>query len=105
VLLVVPLRTKTLFCNRGLSQAGVWSYSIYLVHLPLIVFSIFKLQALYPGQFVEWDASSAAAVAVLTIVCLALSACTYRWIESPFLQRKARLEDEPALLDVAQSEP
>jgi len=93
LLLAAPLRSRPLFCNRLLNQAGLWSYSIYLIHLPLLVFSFIQLRHLSLPQFTTWTPWSFAAVALLSVLCFALAGCTYRWIEKPFLVRKARLGD------------
>lgn len=92
VLLTFPLRMKALLCNPVLGRIGDWSYSIYLLHLPVIVYAMGALRRRYPMDYLSWNPRSTAVVMVLAAVCIGLSACTYRWIESPFLKRKAKLE-------------
>jgi peptidoglycan/LPS O-acetylase OafA/YrhL len=92
LLLLAPLRTKTLFSNRILGSIGVISFSLFIIHIPVLAFSVFILRAWYPGWFVAWDPASALLIAALFIACLAASVLTYWAIERPFLMRKARLD-------------
>lgn len=91
--LALPLRTKALFCNRVLGRIGDWSYSIYLVHLPVIVYSLGALRRRYPMNYLAWNEHSVTAVAGMTLASIAIAACTYRWIEKPFLRRKEKIGD------------
>jgi len=91
-MLLAPLRTKALFCNRWLGRLGVLSYSIYIVHLPIIHFGFLWLRRWSPLTFAGWTGPTIAAVATMVIVCVALSELTYRTIEQPFLRRKARID-------------
>ena len=92
LLLLAPIRMKPVFCNRALSAVGILSYSLYIVHLPLIRLSFGWLHHAYPRRFVGWGIEGCGAIAVLVVACLALSGLTYRVIERPFLRRKARLD-------------
>jgi peptidoglycan/LPS O-acetylase OafA/YrhL len=87
LLLLAPLRTKPLWCNRVLAHIGILSYSIYLWHLPVMLPTIEYLrpyiQASVPQAF-AW-------MTLLSVVFLGLCELSYRWIERPFLERKARL--------------
>lgn len=85
LLLVAPLRTKRLFCNAPLAKLGVLSYSIYLVHGPFMFVSI---QAFVGRR--AWTPWAWALVTVLSVALLACCSLTYRFIERPFLVRKAR---------------
>ncbi len=91
-LLVAPLRTKRLFCNRATRTLGVLSYSIYLIHLPLAQSFFLGLRRARLGTFTGWSGESLLATLALAATCLALSAVSYRLIERPFLVRKARLD-------------
>lgn len=91
-LLLSPLRTKRLFTNRGLARLGTLSYSIYILHVPMILFSINYLRRWYPAWFRGWDETTVVLVAAMSVGCLALSELTYRNIERPFLVRKAKLD-------------
>lgn len=90
-LLIAPLRLRPLFVNPALVTVGTLSYSVYLVHMPLLRFTLDGLGRLVPGSFAGWGPASAAAVCVLVVVCLSFARLTYTVIERPFLVRKARL--------------
>jgi peptidoglycan/LPS O-acetylase OafA/YrhL len=92
LLLLTPLRMKPIFSNKALSTVGILSYSLYLVHVPMIQFWIVWLRRARPGSFVGWTSETTGAVLVLVVASLALSAVTYRIIERPFLRRKARID-------------
>src|SRR5262249_56130924 len=49
VLVVAPLLTKRLFCNAVLTHLGLVSYSLYLVHPPLIEFGVVAVKMHYPA--------------------------------------------------------
>jgi len=89
LLLVAPLRTRPLWVNRVMIRIGVLSYSLYLVHLPILHRVMIPIYGFEPDH--GWTATSAALVAGLLAGCLALSAVTYRLIEQPFLREKAAL--------------
>ncbi len=91
LVLLAPLRAKPLLCNRASATLGVLSYSVYMWHLPLATFGLRWMRS--PAHpLVQWHADTALAGAVIVLACLALSAVTYRFIERPFLARKARIE-------------
>lgn len=92
ILLLAPLRSKAVFCNSPLTALGILSYSVYLWHLPLLVFGVSWLRLAHPGVLVPWTWPMAAAVILLTLVTVLLSAATYRVVERPFLARKARID-------------
>jgi peptidoglycan/LPS O-acetylase OafA/YrhL len=94
ILLLAPLRLKVLFSNRMLARLGVLSYSIYLLHLPVLRYSLRPARRLFPNV-TGWNATAACWFAIVTLLCVALASITYRFIERPFLVRKARL-DGPA---------
>jgi len=77
--------------NRVLAWLGVLSYSIYLLHQPLLYFSVGMARRLFPGM-TGWSASAVLWFAVITAVCVGLASLTYRFIERPFLVRKARID-------------
>jgi peptidoglycan/LPS O-acetylase OafA/YrhL len=93
LLLVVlaPLRMRPLISNRVLGSFGLLSYSLYLIHQPIIHFGMgFMMER---GLALEsMLALRIAVIAVVFGVCMAASALTYRWIERPFLMRKARID-------------
>lgn len=95
VILIAPLRAKILFSNRVLAWVGVVSYSVYVLHLPVLIAWVrltthidFLRPALGPG----WVPLGCLWVAIGLLLCLGLSAITYRVIESPFLRRKRRFD-------------
>ena len=91
LILLVPLRSLPLISNRPFAILGLLSYSLYLIHEPILFFQL--------GARVQRGLPLASdlplrifAIALAFIVCLALSAASYRLIERPFLVRKARIE-------------
>jgi peptidoglycan/LPS O-acetylase OafA/YrhL len=86
-LLLVPLRLRALLVNPPLEWVGRISYSVYLTHLPVLFFVLYPLLAhARPERF---DARWLGWTLLALGLCLALSAATYRWIERPFLRRRA----------------
>lgn len=84
--LTVALTTSTTRTRRALdvgpiAALGVISYSFYLWHAPLAYFVYRHLQW-------EGRAGMAAMVGVVTVLCVGVSAATYRWVERPGLRRK-----------------
>jgi len=93
VLLVVlaPLRMRPLISNRVLAGIGLLSYSLYLIHEPVIHFGMgFMLSHGLPLESAL--VLRIAVIAGVFGVCAAASALTYRWIERPFLVRKAQID-------------
>ncbi len=101
IVLMAPIRMKALVCNRALARLGVLSYSIYIVHLPIIHFSFLWLRHQWPGSFVGWSGETVAAVSAIAMICVALSEVTYRVIEQPFLRRKALIGSSVRRIDRA----
>lgn len=92
LLLVAPLHLKPLLHNRIWTSLGVLSYSLYVLHVPVLSGLNGGLQSLGIGRWAgPWRAAVVGAVA--TVVVVSLSAATYRWIERPFLQRKEALRE------------
>jgi peptidoglycan/LPS O-acetylase OafA/YrhL len=96
LVLLFPLRTKVLLANPVLAWLGVLSYSIYILHQPVLHYTIRLWRVFLPTAglglsplMVPWFVLAAAS-------CLALAALTYRVIERPFLVRKARLDSTSA---------
>src|SRR5262249_14154936 len=94
IVLLAPLRLKVLFSNPMLARLGVLSYSIYLLHMPLLRYSLRLVRRLFPNV-TGWNVTATCWFAIVTLLCVALASITYRFIERPFLVRKARL-DGPA---------
>ena len=91
MVLILPLRAKALYLNRFLRWLGVISYSIYLVHLPLIRVSLGVMRTWVPQMGVWWSPMASTWFVCVTLACLGYSSLTYRFIEVPFLRRKARV--------------
>jgi peptidoglycan/LPS O-acetylase OafA/YrhL len=71
--------------NPVLAVVGKLSYSIYLVHVPVLFYAVFPARALEAGS----DALLLR-VAFAGLATLVVSALTYLLIERPFLKLKAR---------------
>jgi len=91
LLVVVPMHVKPLVANRVSARLGVMSYSIYLVHTPLVLYWRDLINAWFPGVLRGWTPASATAVLALAAIVLTLASITYRLIERPAMQRKARV--------------
>jgi peptidoglycan/LPS O-acetylase OafA/YrhL len=90
LLVTAPLRLRVLFVKPAMCRLGVLSYSIYLLHWPLI---------LWAGRMLHSRPATVLGIAILPGVyllagaCVALAAVTYRVIERPFLAWKTRMDD------------
>jgi len=90
-LLLAPVRCAALFTNRVFRWLGVLSYSLYLVHLPILyMIQIPSLERFANGPS-GWTARAWAGTAATLVLSIAISMLTYRLIERPFLARKARV--------------
>jgi len=87
LLLVAPLRVAPVFCNPLLAQLGVLSYSIYILHSP---FMFIPIQAFVGTR--AWTPWAWTLVGMLSIALVGTAMVTYRFIERPFLVRKARFD-------------
>jgi len=80
-----------LFVNRPVAITGKLSYSLYLIHVPVIFFLIYPAKEAM-GLEVYIDSAWLFVNPILALVIsLALSAVTYRLIELPFLNMKHHL--------------
>jgi peptidoglycan/LPS O-acetylase OafA/YrhL len=91
IVLLAPLRSAFLLSNRLLGFVGVISYSLYLVHLPILYRIQIPLLGLVGGKAPGWTARAVAGTVAALAASLALSTLTYRLVERPFLRRKARI--------------
>lgn len=91
LVLLAPLRLHALWVNPVLGRIGVLSYSLFLIHIwPMDL----ALSAWHGGHGIApdgWTPAACGTVALLLAGCLGLSELTYRFIEEPFLARKARV--------------
>ena len=83
VTLLCPLRGRRLLVNPILAWVGQVSYSLFLIHVPVVAVAL--------SRFKRWDAESVLASGALLALCLLLSTITYWTVERPFLVRKAKL--------------
>jgi peptidoglycan/LPS O-acetylase OafA/YrhL len=95
LVLLAPLRLRVVLDNAVLRWLGLVSYSIYLIHLPVLFHLIIRLA---PGQ--TWTSLGTSAALLALAITLVLSAATYRWIERPFLARKPRIYAAPLAIEV-----
>jgi len=92
VLFVVlaPLRARAAISNRVMGLLGLFSYSLYMIHEPIMFFGLGPLV----GRGVPVDIDVVLRIGVFSAafaLCIALSAVTYRLIERPFLVRKEKI--------------
>ena len=83
-----PLRSRWLFCNPLLSRLGLWSYSLYIVHPPLL-WSILHHRGTLRPLIDAWQVPAVARPPIAVAACIVVAALSYQLIERPFLQRKA----------------
>ena len=89
--LLVPFHAKPIFCNRYMCHLGTTSYSIYLWHLPIIVWGA-KLNQRWGLDLIDHPTYFFFVFLPLLIaMILWVSSLSYRYIELPFLLRKANV--------------
>jgi peptidoglycan/LPS O-acetylase OafA/YrhL len=90
IVLLAPLKIHRLITNRIFTTLGLLSYSLYLIHEPILFFGLSQLVP--RGIPVDVDLGlRAVAFVIAFVLCVSLSALTYRVIERPFLVRKASI--------------
>src|SRR5262245_18781866 len=92
MVLLLPLRARALVSNPVLARLGVLSYSIYVLHRPVLEYTLSLWRRLLPQTPLGWDALAGSWFVLTTALCLGLASLTYRLIERPFLVRKERLD-------------
>lgn len=80
----------SLLVNPLLHRLGLWSYSLYLIHSSVLFFLLKSDSVLRISWRPVGLAETLLLGAVLLLLAAALSACTYSWIELPFLRLKSR---------------
>jgi len=80
LIFVAPVsKFKTLLANRAMVSVGLISYSLYLVHWPLYVFTRQVM-----GEI------TMPVTGVLILASIALAALSYRFVETPFRQQSSK---------------
>lgn len=94
LLLVVidPLRLRGVFVNPVLMRFGVISYSIYLLHWPFLYWAG---KLVHSPLVLATGGTARPGTYFLAAVSVPLAAVTYRFVERPFLVRKARVGEKP----------
>ncbi|MEQ9465324.1 MAG: acyltransferase [Haliea sp.] len=90
-LLLCRIPASGLLVNRGLALTGKLSYSLYLIHVPVLFYLLYpQRERLAPEdlQSAWWLYAVTAAALVLSLL---LSWLSYSVIEKPFLQLKRRI--------------
>lgn len=86
-LLLLPLKLKSIISNGIFKQIGKISYSIYLLHYPLLVYGYLAIQKICAAA--HWPVpSKGALIMIVFIACTGASTLTYKFIEKPFLEKK-----------------
>ncbi len=86
-LLLLPLKFKKVISNGFFKQIGKISYSIYLLHYPILVYGYLAIQKVSAANHLPVP-SKGVLVIIIFIVCIGVSALTYQFIEKPFLEKK-----------------
>jgi peptidoglycan/LPS O-acetylase OafA/YrhL len=68
-----------LLCAKPTLVVGLYSYSLYLWHWPLIAFT----------KSLTGERLSSLSIIIITLACFLLAALTYKFVEQPFLKIKA----------------
>lgn len=92
LVVLAPLRTRAMISNRLMGILGLLSYSLYLIHEPILFLGLGPLV----GRGIPLDIDlnlRIVAFGAAFILCISMSALTYRVIERPFLVRKAKIGD------------
>ncbi len=90
LIVLAPLRTRAVISNRLMGILGLLSYSLYLIHEPILFLGLGPLV----GRGIPLDIDlnlRIVAFGAAFILCISMSALTYRVIERPFLVRKAKI--------------
>ena len=82
---------RTALSHPALLRLGVLSYSMYLWHLPILFAGLMLARAAGVALGAGWTWRGTALVAACWGLCFGVSTLTYRFVERPFLVRKARL--------------
>lgn len=86
-LLLLPLKTKPFFSNFVLKSIGKISYSIFLLHIPIIIYGAYAISEFCKITKTPTP-SSGWVIIVIFAFSLLISAFSYKLIEKPFLEKK-----------------
>jgi len=70
---------------------GTVSYSLYLVHVPVIALTGAAIRARFPQLIRPWNATTLAIAIGIGLASVAVASVTYPIIERPFLARKVKI--------------
>ncbi len=91
LILIIRLPMRALLVNRLLAVTGKLSYSIYLNHVPILFYLVYTTRASIGAEAYATSTALYLLPLAALIGSLALSWCTYRYIELPFLRLKHRI--------------
>jgi peptidoglycan/LPS O-acetylase OafA/YrhL len=88
-ILFLPIKIKPLFSNVVLEKIGMISYSIFLIHYPVLYYGNIVLSNIV--SCFRWSNPPPIILLIsLFIITIILSSITYRFIEKPFLLLKIK---------------
>lgn len=87
--MLLPLKYKVILCNRVTKKLGVLSYSIYLLHYPVVYYVKKFLEIQFHMTDLEiMSYNYLIYFFIVSIITYFLSLLTYNFIEKPFLNMK-----------------
>ncbi len=89
LVLLTPTRAAAVMRWRGFIRLGVLSYSVYIVHAPILAL-INTLRRAGVADLLGWNWRTSGLAIGLTLLTWLVASLTYRCIEAPFLARKER---------------
>ncbi len=90
-LLLCRTPASGLLINRGLALTGKLSYSLYLIHVPVLFYLLYPQRERLAAQDLQSAWWLYAVTAAALVLSLLLSWLSYSVIEKPFLQLKRRI--------------
>lgn len=87
LLLFAPLVLRRAIVTAPLCTLGLLSYSVYVLHVPVILAVVPWVKRWWPALATGWHVGSVGLCLAIAAVTLALAHVTYRLIERPWLQR------------------
>ncbi|MGH7789694.1 MAG: acyltransferase family protein, partial [Candidatus Binatia bacterium] len=88
LVVMTSTHARWLLSRAPIVRLGVISYSVYLLHYPVLAYGFRVLRAAEITGLSKYSWQSAVTVVGLWTLCFVLAECTYRLIERPFLTRK-----------------